>query len=274
MSFEVGKIFDKAPRERINPYIAAAGLLLLRLKWDLSPLSWKSRIKLKRLKNSNVGQKAVILCNGPSLNKVNFNLLEKSSVFSFGLNKINLIFDKTDFRPNCIVSVNPYVIEQNKDFYNSTDLPVFLDSIGKKTIKFRKNIYFLHSAHIAGRFARDCSISIVQGSTVTYVAMQLAFHMGFKEVALTGCDHSFHTQGPANKKISAGEQDPNHFDPNYFSNGVTWQLPDLKSSEFHYEKARDNYFHFGRRLVNCTEGGKLEIFERMSLEEFLNSQSN
>lgn len=45
-------------------------------------------------------------------------------------------------------------------------------------------MHFLHSAGSLDRFAKDCLMSMRQGSTVTYVAMQLPFHMYFKEVAL------------------------------------------------------------------------------------------
>jgi hypothetical protein len=146
---------------------------------------------------------------------------------------------------------------------------MFLDSIGKKWVRFNKNVHFLHSACSTGRFAKDCSISINQGHTVTYVAMQLAFHMGFKKVALVGCDHTFATKGPANKTVIAGKEDPNHFDPNYFSGGVKWQLPDITASELHYKAARDTFERHGRKITNCTEGGRLQVFEIKTLKEFL-----
>ncbi|PKP57970.1 hypothetical protein CVT91_09480 [Candidatus Atribacteria bacterium HGW-Atribacteria-1] len=267
MSFEYN--LDKEPRSTINPYRSAAGLILSRLKWDLHPYSWISRKKIKTWKNKYLNLKAIILCNGPSLNKVDFNVLEKYKIFTFGLNKINLLFKRTNFRPSVIVAVNPYVIEQNAEFYNKTQLPLFLDSNGRKWVKFRDNVHFLHSSGGFKEFARDCSISINQGYTVTYVAMQLAFHMGSKEVALVGCDHTFTTKGLANQTVIADKKDPNHFDPNYFAGGVKWQLPDLANSEVHYQAARDIFERYGRKIFNCTEGGSLKIFERKSLHEFL-----
>ena len=260
---------DKEPRATINPYRFAADLVLFRLVWDMHPYSWISRKRIKAWKDRFLGQKAVILCNGPSLNEVNFEDLAASGTFTFGLNKINLLFKRTDFRPSVIVAVNPHVIEQNAEFYNKTNIPLFLDSGGKKWVRFNKNVHFLHSAGSGESFAKDCSISVNQGHTVTYVAMQLAFYMGFKEVALVGCDHSFATKGPANKTVIAGERDLSHFDPNYFAGGVKWQLPDITASELHYEVARDTFERHDRKIVNCTEGGRLEVFERKLLEEFL-----
>lgn len=259
---------DKEPRATLNPYRCAARLILSRILWDMNMYSWVSRKRIKKWKDRCLGQKAVILCNGPSLNRVDFDDLAASGVFTFGLNKINLLFKRTDFRPSVIVAVNPHVIVQNAKFYNKTHIPLFLDSSGRKWVKFRNNLHFTHSARGSGNFARDCSISVNHGNTVTYVAMQLAFHMGFKEVALAGCDHTFATKGPANITVIAGKEDPNHFDPQYFANGAKWQLPDIISSELHYKIARDVFERYGRKITNCTEGGKLEVFTRQPLSEF------
>lgn len=261
---------DIGKRETLNPYFVAGRMVLFRLLWDLRPMAWISRRRVKRWKDRYKDGRAVILCNGPSLNHVDFNALQRAGVFTFGLNKINLLFSRTDFRPSVIVAVNPLVIEQNASFFNTTVLPLFLDGGAAKHIKYRENIHFLHTGNsVLGKFARDCAMSINQGFTVTYVAMQLAFHMGFSRLALVGCDHSFAAKGPANKTVVSGKTDPDHFDPHYFSNGMKWQLPDLVYSEFHYRIAKDVFEQAGRRIFNCTAGGRLEVFERQDLGDFL-----
>lgn len=256
-------------RPRLNPYRYAIKAIIYRLLWDITPQSWVSRWKIGKWTNRYAGKKAIILCNGPSLNKVDFNLIE-SDVFTFGLNKINLLFDYSSFRPSCIVAVNPFVIEQNKDFYNTTDIPLFFDSVGirKGWINSRRNIVFLHSGAPLDGFAKDCSMSINQGHTVTYVALQLAFHMGFKNVALVGADHTFATKGPANKIVHGGVVDESHFDPRYFSN-QKWHLPDLFESEVAYTRANNIYNAHDRKIFNCTDGGNLNIFDRLPLSDFL-----
>jgi hypothetical protein len=253
-------------RPTVNPYRFAAGEILRRLRWDVHPESWRSRRKIKFWKNKFLNQKAVIICNGPSLLKSDLSLL--NGVFTFGLNKINLLFDRSNFRPSCIVSVNPFVIEQNAGFYNQTEIPLFLDSTGTRLVKSRNNVAFLHSSH-QYKFARDCSMSLNQGYTVTFVAMQMAFHMGFKNIALIGCDHNFASKGYANQTVASGEHDKSHFDPRYFSGGVKWQLPDLVQSEIYYTMAREVFQAHGRSIVNATEGGDLHIFTRQRLNEFI-----
>lgn len=221
--------------------------------------SWRNRYN---------GGKAVILCNGPSLLKVDFELLSARKTFCFGLNKINLLFDKTSFRPDCVVAVNSFVIDQNSVFFNETNLPLFLDLHATKHVRPRENVAYLHHNPFH-YFARDCSVSLFQGYTVTYVALQLAFHFGFREVALVGADHTFAEKGPGSMTVVSGDHDPNHFDPKYFSGGMKWQLADLFESEVGYTMARQMYGAFGGRVVNSTVGGKLEVFERQNLEEFL-----
>lgn len=249
----------------INPYRSAAGEVLRRLRWDLNPEAWRSRHKLRRLGDSHPGERCVVLCNGPSLLRTNLDLAQRA--YTFGLNKINLLFDKNPFRPSAIVAVNPFVTEQNAAFFRTTDILLFLDSTGLQWVPPRENTVYLHSMNRG--FARDCSISVNQGSTVTYVALQLAFHMGFASVALVGCDHDFVESGRPHAVAISGASDPNHFDPNYFAGGVRWNYPDLLDSELSYRRARDVFEQEGRRVFNATVGGKLEVFPRIDLEEFL-----
>ncbi|WP_101758436.1 6-hydroxymethylpterin diphosphokinase MptE-like protein [Oceanicoccus sp. KOV_DT_Chl] len=256
-------------REIISVYRYAAALVRRRLMWDLHLQSWVSRKKLKSLKNLYQGKKAVILCNGPSLNEVDFDLLK--NVYTFGLNKINLLFNKTDFRPSSIVAVNPLVLEQNIDFYTDTSIPIFVDSYASTLgLQGGENRVFLYTSDIPS-FAKDCSGSVFQGYTVTYVALQLAYHMGFSSVALVGCDHYFGNVIEPNKTQESVGLDRWHFDKNYFANGAKWDAPDLMQSERSYQRAKDNFENNGRMLVDATSGGNLKVLKKVKLTDFCNN---
>jgi hypothetical protein len=264
----------KRRRPTVNPYrdifaVNRDALVVAweRLKWDLRTEAWHSRRRISRLKNTHLNQKAVIVCNGPSLLKIDLSLL--AGTYTIGLNKINLLFSQNSFRPSAIVAVNELVLEQNAPFFNETDLPLFLSHKGRRHIPLRDNISFLHVLHDE-RFARDISLSVNDGATVTFAALQLAFHLGFRRVALIGCDHNFAVKGPSNLTVKGEGEDKSHFDPNYFGHGVAWQLPDLEASEVSYRLAQRVFDAFGGEVVNCTEGGCLEIFRRQSLASFLN----
>ena len=256
----------------INPYknaISSSLEFVRKLKWDLTLNSIISRKNLSFLENSHKNEKAVIVCNGPSLR--NMNLDELEDVFTFGLNKINLLFEYSKFRPSCIVAVNKFVIEQNRDFFRSTEIPHFLDSnsaLRNKLFSNSKRILLFSSNGYPG-FSSDPRYAVSQGSTVTYVAMQLAYYMGFKEITLIGCDHNFQTKGPAHKVVIGKDSDKNHFDERYFSKGAKWQLPSIAESEESYLKAKSFFESDNRKIYNSTDGGKLELFERIKLSDFL-----
>ena len=75
-------------------------------------------------------------------------------------------------------------------------------------------------------------------------------------------DHSFATKGKPNTTVESQGDDPNHFSAAYFGKGFRWQLPDLETSEIGYRMARRAYENAGRRVLDATIGGKLDIFEK------------
>ena len=111
--------------------------------------------------------------------------------------------------------------------------------------------------------AKDVSGRVWEGATVTNVALQLAFHMGFSEAILIGVDHNFATKGKPNTTVVSDGDDPNHFNPGYFGKGFRWQLPDLDTSEIGYEIARQAYETDGRKVLDATVEGKLQIFPKV-----------
>ena len=256
-----------------NIYKSLIIFLLRKLKWDISKKARISKRKLSQLKDIQKGQKAVILCNGPSLNLVDFDALKASGVYVFGLNKINLLFSRVDFRPDSIVCVNQKVLEQNAQFYSETDIDLFLPYHSSynhcANIPVRDNISYLFPYEMRGYPVSDVTDHVLIGATVTNVALQIALHMGFEEIALVGCDHNFAVKGVPHQSVKSDEKDSCHFDENYFAGGVSWDLPDLTQSELTYERIGYLANSLDRKIYNCTEGGNLEVFERLSFETFI-----
>jgi hypothetical protein len=106
-----------------------------------------------------------------------------------------------------------------------------------------------------------------QGATVTFVALQLAYHLGFKQVILVGVDHSFRTPGKAHSEVVSQGDDPNHFSPDYFGKGFRWNLPDLETSEIAYHLAKRAFEADGRMVLDATIGGKLTVFPKVNYRE-------
>src|SRR3546814_19605840 len=118
------------------------------------------------------------MCNGPSLLETDFDLLHRSGVFTLGLNKVNLLFDRTSLRPSALVAVNSYVIDQNAAFYNDTEIPLSLDRYSLRFETRRRTIPSLHSATLR-KFPRHCRIGIQQSHTLTFLALQHATNRAF-----------------------------------------------------------------------------------------------
>ena len=122
---------------------------------------------------------------------------------------------------------------------------------------------FLYTSYTGPGFSSDVRRRVWEGATVTNVALQIAFHMGFQQVILIGVDHDFTSKGDANKTVVSQGDDPNHFAPDYFGKGYKWQLPDLDTSEIGYAFAREAYQKAGREVLDATVGGKLTLFPKV-----------
>ena len=182
----------------------------------------------------------------------------------FGLNRIYLIFPELGFATSCLVSVNDLVLEQCAGEMKVLELPKYLTWRARRWFSEDRQAVFVDTDFTGAEdFSPDASGRVFEGFTVTYVALQLAFHMGFSEAILIGVDHNFVTQGTANQAIVSQGDDPNHFSPNYFGAGFMWQLPDLEGSERAYKLAKIAYENNGRRILDATIGGKLTIFPKV-----------
>ena len=236
----------------------------LRLYWQ-----WKRKFapRLRQFKNLHAGQDCFIIGNGPSLNKM--DLAPLADYHTFGLNKIYLLRDRgIDLNLSYLASCNALVVQQSHEEFEQMTHPVFLShTAAAGVVAERKHIHRLHTLNVWS-FYDDITQPICEGWTVTYVAMQLAYYMGFKRVFLIGVDHSFKQQGAANETQTYEGDDANHFHPDYFK-GQQWQLADVDGSEVSFHLANYFYRKDGREIWDATVGGKLEVFPKISFEQAL-----
>jgi hypothetical protein len=217
--------------------------------------------KLAALKDIHRGERCFIIGNGPSLRQTDLSLLKDE--YTFGMNRFYLMFPELGFTTTYFLSVNDLVIEQCAEEIRRLPMPKFLSWRARKFLHPTEDTIFLHTTYTGPKFARDARSRLWEGATVTYVALQLAFHMGFSPVILIGVDHSFKTRGKPNTTVVSQGEDPDHFHPAYFGKGFRWQLPDLETSERAYRMAREVYRDAGREVLDATVGGKLTIFPKV-----------
>jgi hypothetical protein len=234
-------------------------LRAMELAYRTYPEGRRSTRSLDGYRNRYRGERCVIIGNGPSLRKMDLSPLRNE--FTFGLNRAYLMFDQIGFGTSFLVAVNKYVVEQWAPEIVAAGVPTFVSWHSRRHIPAGASPTYLCAIRRPG-FYGDVRHGLWAGATVTYAALQLAYHMGFQEVVLVGVDHSFVTKGTPNQVVVSPGDDPNHFDPAYFGKGFRWQLPDLATSEIAYEMARGAFAADGRRIIDATVGGKLQVFPK------------
>jgi uncharacterized Rossmann fold enzyme len=230
----------------------------------LHPWRRESRRRLAQLKDSHKGERCFIVGNGPSLKNTDLSRLKNE--FAIGMNRVFLASEELGFTPSCLVCVNDLVVEQSVPEFNALQMPKFFSWRASKWLQMDDWMHFIYTTYTTPRFATDVRNRVWEGATVTNVCLQLAYHMGFSEVVLIGVDHSFATKGKPNTTVQSEGDDPNHFSAAYFGKGFRWQLPDLETSEMGYRMARRAYEKAGRRVLDATIGGKLDIFEKVDYQ--------
>jgi len=219
---------------------------------------------LSSLKDQHRGKRCFILGNGPSLRQTDLTRLRGE--YTFGLNRIYLLFPELGFPTTYLVTVNQLVIDQCAAELASAPSLKFFPWTTRRHFLSAPDTIYIRTYCAKPHFSTRADQSIWSGATVTFMAMQLAYHMGFGEVILLGVDHSFTTQGKPHMAVVSEGDDPNHFAPNYFGKGFKWQLPDLETSEIAYRMAKHAFESDGRRIVDATIGGKLTVFPKVDYE--------
>lgn len=205
-------------------------------------------------------KRCFIIGNGPSLK--NTDLSKLKGEYTFGLNRIYLLFKDLGFSTTFFVSVNKLLIGQCSEEISNLKIPKFISLNAVNEIKFDSYTQFVKPLGDP-QFSTNILRGVWEGATVTYVAMQIAFYMGFDEVILIGVDHNFTTKGEPHKITFLKGNDNNHFSSEYFK-GMKWQLPDLKTSELAYSIAKYQFEANGKKIFDATVNGKLDVFRKVS----------
>lgn len=230
---------------------------------------------IKRFENIHKGKRCFIIGNGPSLNQLDLKLLKNE--ITFGVNAIYTNFDKMGFFPtyyfveDVLVADDRYH-EINKYKGSEKFFGHYLTNVLKKDEKSHVlNVVLDYDEKKVDfpRFSTNCSKEIFVGGTVTYLCLQMAYYMGFKEVIMIGFDHNYVIPKDAiinGNRITSTSDDPNHFSPSYFGAGLKWHDPRVDRMEKAFLKAKKYFEADGRNIFNGTAGGRLEVFERKKYE--------
>lgn len=251
------------------------GLLPLSLLEEPN-LSLVDKNSIKQFHNKFKGERCFIVGNGPSLNKLDLELLKDE--YTFGVNSIFYMTERNGFKPTFYMVEDNHVVYDNIDTINNYEVKYkFFPSTFKKVIKKTDNTFFFNMNrgfyeenspnYCIPRFSINCEERMYAGQSVTIMNIQLAFYMGFTEVYLIGMDFDYKLTAKdevdGNDILSTKDEDENHFDPRYFGAGKKWHDPKLENVFISYQFSKIVYERFNRKILNATPGGKLEIFDRI-----------
>jgi len=224
-------------------------------------------LRLKALKGKYAAKRCFITCTGPSLTINDLEKLENEYVF--GMNSICLIHNKTDWKPDFFGIQDLAVYDKLKEILQNTN-----NGIVFAPYEFRKLrntpedwIYF----HISGayhlydrkykekfwsRFSDDSYVTVYDGFSITYSLIQIAIYLGFDEIYLIGADCDY--MGSEQHFIEYGK----------FVKGQS-AVTATDRNIVSYMKAKEYADANQIKIINVTRGGKLEVFQRKTLDEVL-----
>lgn len=227
----------------------------------------RSRDILKDLARNRTEDICVVVGNGPSLAKTNRKALVGCDII---ISNFAYYDQELLNRARYLTIVNELVLRQA-----AADLPGLRSLIKVFPIWFSHfigedpNTIYLNST-LTPEFSACAHDWISWRSTVSFFNLQLAVSLGYKKIILVGFDHSY-VQPPEMKEgdvIDQKEDDENHFLASYFK-GKKWQAADTNNMEKVYLIAKEECDRLGIDVVNCTVGGKLEVFRRSPLAKEL-----
>lgn len=236
--------------------------------------------KLRQLKDTQIGKRCFVIGNGPSL-KID-DLIRMEGEDCFACNRIYGLYNKTEWRPKYYCLQDVKVLEQTRDrlefAVQNCELAFFpynyrallspeVPNNTKVNLFYHRyvSVYSPDKVYPEGLmpFSEDITEGLFDGLSITYAMIQLAVYMGYKEIYLVGVDHNYKiNNGIVDSASSYAEGiDPIDMKSQY--------PPELQLCEISFREARRVCERRGITIRNATRGGKLEVFERTSLDKVL-----
>lgn len=232
---------------------------------------WEKKNETKKVWNILIHERkkdeCFIIGNGPSLSVNDLILLKEKDCFvSNGFYKIQ---NRLNFCPKYYVVQDRYCMDDktinqikaehiligdyfwrthNISAYNAFCFPT-KRSIGKESISF-------------GNFYSK----ITDAYTVTFSIMQIAIALGYKKLYLLGLDHDYPFTYDVKGNVVQNFEVKSHFYGEEQDNASICNVEGMTKA---YICAKRYANEHGIEIINCTRGGKLEVFPRKVLEDVL-----
>lgn len=200
------------------------------------------------LRDQEAGRRAFVLANGPSINDEDLSLLQGELVI--GMNASTMLESQFGF-------VSSYYVLSDSRFISAPEKRRWAtQDISSSTHRvIRADLKNLDDSEFVGRttyvpalsrngFSLDLSFGFYYGCTTTMLALQLAWHLGSREVYLLGCDLRYPEENPRFYAEST---------PQIEDSFISVQLSNIVNAAIVFEKS-------GGRLINCSSRSFLKPY--------------
>ena len=218
------------------------------------------------LKDKHKGKPVFVIGTGPSLNKTDFSLIKDEILF--GVNTLYRGHEKFNILPQY------YACSDGKVWYIHDERLLRLDTTlfltGDAAATYEGNVKYYQAVQKEnpvllsflgyvwhGNFSTNLTKGTYNGDTIIIdICLQACLYMGFEKVYLLGCDcdysglHRF--DGLQTENIHGGGVS-NQWEKSFTSYAICKQVYEANNKE----------------IINCTPGGKLEVFKREKLEDVI-----
>lgn len=241
--------------------------------------------RILSFKNKHIGDKCFVIGSGSSIR--NMDLTQLKDEITFGFNSFYLISDALGFMPTYYLIEDSLPAEDNCTVINELkDTTKIFPKDLSYCLKPDQNTIYVHmdryysdfSRSDFPRFSEDALRCVYWGGTVAFMALQMAYYMGIREVYLLGIDLDYKlsvdesTVGDGEVITTYGEDD-NHFHPMYFGNGKRWHYPNVERMQKSFEHVWKHFNVNGRKVFNAGIGGNLKTIPRVNYNDIFKDQN-
>jgi hypothetical protein len=242
--------------------------------WSATGRGRQNRRNVANLSGRYRGRRCIIMGNGPSLLKCDLNRF--ASEVTIVSNAHFLIWDTLLYRPTFLTVEDTLVAEDRAEELASIStvtklFPFDLRHLLPDAEAHTLYVNFPRRYRGFPSFSHDLTKRAYWGGTVSFLNIQLATYLGCDPIVLVGFDHRYHVppERVTGAVIESVGPDVNHIHPDYFGPGYRWHDPNLARMEAAYRCARRELERIGVRIYNATDGGELEVFDRLSLDSLI-----
>jgi hypothetical protein len=223
------------------------------------------------LRGLHHGRRAWIVGNGRSLLQTNPRELNQRGEITFAF---NAIWRLPKFKPTYYCVEDRVVAQDQAADFNAyrADCKIIPADLSY-CLEADVYVNFNRSRRGFPRFSRDAGRVVYWGGTVSYMAMQLAYYMGIRELYCIGMEGYAGIPDDAKREgaiiTSTADNDPNHFDPAYFGKGRKWHDPCQDRMKEAHAEALSQFRRAGGEIYNCSPDEKWGVFYRRKWETVL-----